>query len=51
MRWKALRKTVDDKDFQESPETGISRQIVDKVLNHLLNFPEGFTPYLPDFQN
>ncbi|MFM8485520.1 MAG: thiamine pyrophosphate-dependent enzyme, partial [Bacteroidota bacterium] len=44
MHWKALRKTVDDKDFQESPETGISRQIIDKVLNHLLNFPEGFTP-------
>jgi 2-oxoglutarate dehydrogenase E1 component len=44
MHWKALTKTVDDKDFQESPETGISRQVIDKVLNHLLTFPEGFTP-------
>ncbi len=44
MHWKALRKTADDKDFQESPETGIPRQVIDKVLNHLLNFPDGFTP-------
>lgn len=44
MHWKALSKTVDDKDFQESPETGISRQVIDKVLNHLLSFPEGFSP-------
>ena len=44
MHWKALRKTIDDKDFQDSPETGISRQVIDKVLNHLLTFPEGFTP-------
>ena len=42
--WKSLRKTFDDADFQESPDTGVPRAVIDKVLNHLLSFPEGFTP-------
>lgn len=44
LAWKALRKTFDDSDFQESPETGIPRKLIDHLLNHLLTFPEGFTP-------
>jgi 2-oxoglutarate dehydrogenase E1 component len=44
MHWKALTKTVDDADFQESPETGISRKAIDDILLHLLSFPEGFVP-------
>jgi 2-oxoglutarate dehydrogenase E1 component len=44
LHWKALKKTVADEDFQESPETGIPRKTIDKLLNHLLSFPEGFTP-------
>ncbi|MBL7826972.1 MAG: 2-oxoglutarate dehydrogenase E1 component [Saprospiraceae bacterium] len=44
LHWKALKKTVDDKDFQESPETGISRKVIDQMINHLLNFPKDFTP-------
>lgn len=44
LHWKALKKTVADEDFQESPDTGIPRQTIDKLLQHLLNFPEGFTP-------
>lgn len=44
LHWKALTKTVADKDFQESPDTGIPRKVIDRLLNHLLSFPEGFTP-------
>ncbi|HLP94826.1 MAG TPA: 2-oxoglutarate dehydrogenase E1 component [Saprospiraceae bacterium] len=44
LHWKALKKTNADEDFQESPETGLPRKTIDKLLNHLLNFPEGFTP-------
>ncbi len=44
LAWKALKKTFDDKDFQESPDTGVPRPVIDRILNHLLTFPEGFTP-------
>lgn len=44
LHWKALKKTVDDADFQESPETGISKKAIQQLLDHLLAFPEGFTP-------
>jgi len=44
LHWKALKKTNADKDFQESPDTGIPRKVIDKLLNHLLTFPESFTP-------
>jgi 2-oxoglutarate dehydrogenase E1 component len=44
MHWKALKKTVDDADFQESPETGISRKAIDALLQHLLSFPADFVP-------
>jgi len=44
LAWKALKKTADDSDFQESPDTGVSRAVIDKLLGHLLSFPEGFTP-------
>jgi 2-oxoglutarate dehydrogenase, E1 component len=44
LQWKALKKTIADEDFQESPDTGIPRETADKMLQHLLSFPEGFTP-------
>jgi 2-oxoglutarate dehydrogenase E1 component len=44
LHWKALKKTTADKDFQESPDTGIPRNVIDNILNHLTTFPEGFTP-------
>ncbi len=44
LAWKALKKTSADEDFQESPDTGIPRKEVDKLLNHLTTFPEDFTP-------
>ena len=44
LSWKSMHKTVDDADFQESPETGIPRAVIDKVLQHLLQFPADFNP-------
>jgi 2-oxoglutarate dehydrogenase E1 component len=44
LAWKSLRKTTDDRDFQESPETGIPAATAQKILDHLLRFPEGFNP-------
>lgn len=42
--WRKLRRTADPIDFITSPETGVERKTLDKVINHLLNVPEGFTP-------
>jgi 2-oxoglutarate dehydrogenase E1 component len=44
LAWKSLRKTTDDRDFQESPETGIPAATAQKILDHLLRFPEDFNP-------
>lgn len=42
--WRELRKTADPRDFEESPATGIERATLDRLINHLMTFPEGFTP-------
>jgi 2-oxoglutarate dehydrogenase E1 component len=44
LAWKSLRKTSNDADFQESPETGIPRPVIDRLLQHLTNIPADFTP-------
>ena len=44
LAWKSLKKTADDRDFQESPDTGVPRAVIDRMLHQLLSFPEGFTP-------
>ncbi len=44
LAWKALKKTTDDADFQESPDTGVPRAVVDRLLEHLLTLPKDFTP-------
>ncbi len=43
MAWKALNFSRDDADFQQSPETGLPRKTIDKLLEHLLNLPKGYT--------
>jgi 2-oxoglutarate dehydrogenase E1 component len=40
--WRELKKTIDVKDMS-TPVTGISSENVQKVLNHLMQTPEGFT--------
>ena len=42
--WRKLKKTADPEDFEESPETGIERERVDHIIEHLMNYSEGFTP-------
>lgn len=41
--WRSLRKTIDPADFEESPITGIPKEKVEFLLNHLMSKPEGFT--------
>lgn len=42
--WKKLRKKTSPSDFEASPKTGITKKNIDKIINHLMNPPEGFTP-------
>ena len=41
--WKALDRAV-SKDFEKSPDTSISQEMVDKVAKALISLPEGFKP-------
>ncbi|MCS6820351.1 MAG: 2-oxoglutarate dehydrogenase E1 component [Microscillaceae bacterium] len=43
IEWEHLRRSV-PLDFEKSPETGISRETIEKVAKALTTFPEGFTP-------
>ena len=43
LAWKKLTRTVDLKDFQSSPNTGIPKTKVNKIIKHLMTIPEGFT--------
>ena len=44
LAWKALKRTKDVADFETSPETGIDKKVVDKILNHLMKLPDDFEP-------
>ena len=41
--WKKLEKGVNITSVQPTPATGISKAKIDKILNHLMTLPEGFT--------
>ena len=41
--WEKLRRSVPE-DFEKSPATGISQEVIDKVGKTLSNVPEGFKP-------
>ncbi len=41
--WNALRRSTQE-DFDRSPETGISKKILEKVGQKLANVPDGFRP-------
>ncbi|HQV78000.1 MAG TPA: 2-oxoglutarate dehydrogenase E1 component [Chitinophagales bacterium] len=43
LAWNALRKSTDE-DFQESPETNISKDDLVKIIKALIKIPEGFKP-------
>jgi 2-oxoglutarate dehydrogenase E1 component len=42
--WKAIDRSNGSADFQKSPETGIPKAVINKLLKHLTTFPEGFKP-------
>lgn len=42
--WRKLKKKTEDEDFDQSPETGIDRQQLDKIIKHLMTIPESFQP-------
>ncbi len=41
--WNALRRSTLE-DFDQSPDTGVSPEVIEKVANKLVNVPEGFKP-------
>ena len=41
--WRSLRRSTPE-DFEQSPETGISAETVEKVVKALTTIPEGFKP-------
>jgi 2-oxoglutarate dehydrogenase E1 component len=42
--WRKLKKTTDPKDFETSPETGLPKATINKVVKHLMTIPEGMNP-------
>ena len=43
LAWKQLRKAT-VKDFEQSPETGVSQELIDEAVEGLIKVPEGFKP-------
>lgn len=44
LAWKKLKKITADKDYEKSPDTGIDKKTIKKVIDHLMTLPESFTP-------
>ncbi|MCC6461885.1 MAG: 2-oxoglutarate dehydrogenase E1 component [Saprospiraceae bacterium] len=44
LAWRALTFSREDADFQHSPETGMDRKTIDRLLQHLLTLPKDFNP-------
>ena len=42
--WRKLRITRDPKDFSESPETGIPQEALDRIIAHLMQYPDDLNP-------
>lgn len=42
--WRKLKKITGPEDFVSSPATGIDRQRIDHIVNHLQSIPSGFEP-------
>lgn len=42
--WSKLKKNTDASDYEISPITGISAELRDQLINHLVTLPKGFTP-------
>lgn len=44
LEWKKLKKITDATDYEKSPKTGTTKKVTQQVLDHILTYPEGFTP-------
>jgi 2-oxoglutarate dehydrogenase E1 component len=42
--WQSFTQTFDVNDLQKSPPTGISKETINKVMQHLFGWPADFTP-------
>ena len=40
--WRELKKKTSQEDFERSPDTGISKELADRIITHLMSFPKGF---------
>jgi 2-oxoglutarate dehydrogenase E1 component len=43
MQWKKLTRTYNTQELDQVFDTGISKKEIDKIINHLMSTPEGFT--------
>ncbi len=44
LEWKKLRRANTAEDFDSSPETFVSKELADRVIKGLMNYPENFNP-------
>lgn len=42
--WRSLRKDTTPEDFEHSPQTGVDRKVIDKILQHIHTIPPDFHP-------
>lgn len=42
--WRQLKKITTLADYEASPPTGIEQKDLDRIIHHLMNPPDGFTP-------
>src|SRR5690606_29441924 len=40
--WRELKKKTSQEDFEHSPDTGINKELADRIITHLMSFPKGF---------
>ncbi|MEM6697674.1 MAG: 2-oxoglutarate dehydrogenase E1 component [Bacteroidota bacterium] len=43
LAWQALRKS-EPEDFEQSPDTGIDRKVIEEIANHLMTYPDDLNP-------
>jgi 2-oxoglutarate dehydrogenase E1 component len=44
MAWKSLKRKPSVEDFEVSPNTGVRKETLQKIIDHLMVIPDGFTP-------
>lgn len=42
--WRQLKKTIDPKDFESSPDTGVAKARLEHIVAKIQHMPEDFTP-------